>query len=206
MSMILTLTSVGDGTFELLRRHPRLVWELVSGEPFDPPTPEPHGSRRAGVFSRWFGSLGRGRTRSVEPELVRLPELADGEGETCDLDKSWHGVHWVLTGSAWAGEPPLDFLVRGGVDLGKEEVGYAIPRGFSAAEVRRIDVEMSAVEADVVASRFDGPAMEAAELYPGSWEDPQADMAGYVLDNLARLRSFVRTTHERSLGLVVALT
>ena len=33
-----------------------------------------------------------------------------GTEGTLSLEKAWHGLHFLLTGSDWGGEPPLDFL------------------------------------------------------------------------------------------------
>ncbi len=51
----------------------------------------------------------------------------DHEAEA-DLDKAWHGIHYLLTGTAWKGEPPLCYLVRGGQTIGDVEVGYGPAR------------------------------------------------------------------------------
>jgi hypothetical protein len=42
------------------------------------------------------------------------PDDAVDSGEAyadLDLDKAWHGLHFLLTGTAWEGTPPLDFIV-----------------------------------------------------------------------------------------------
>jgi hypothetical protein len=48
-----------------------------------------------------------------------------------DLEKSWQGIHYLLTGTAWEGDPPLNFLLAGGreVDI---EIGLGPP-----ASIRR---------------------------------------------------------------------
>jgi hypothetical protein len=52
--------------------------------------------------------------RVVAPDDAETGEddltLSEQELITCDLDKSWHGIHYLLTGSAWEGSPPLNFL------------------------------------------------------------------------------------------------
>src|ERR1700691_2716073 len=55
-----------------------------------------------------------------------------------DVDKAWHGIHFLLTGTAWEGTPPLDFIVRGGQEVGDVHVGYGPARAFTSAEVRKI--------------------------------------------------------------------
>ena len=31
-----------------------------------------------------------------------------------EVDKAWHGLHFLLTGTAWEGDFPLNFIVSGG--------------------------------------------------------------------------------------------
>jgi hypothetical protein len=56
---------------------------------------------------------------SLAFELV-FPEdddLEKTEDPSIDLDKTWHGIHYLLTGTTWEGEPPFSFLVAGGDDM-----------------------------------------------------------------------------------------
>jgi len=43
------------------------------------------------------------------------------------LDKSWHGLQFLLTGQPVSGDPPLNFLTEGGTDVGDVDVGYGPP-------------------------------------------------------------------------------
>src|SRR5687767_13290253 len=61
-----------------------------------------------------------------------------------DLDKSWHGLHYLLTGSAWEGEGPQAFLVSGGelIDLNVRSA-----RIFWPEEVQTIDAALTGLTA-----------------------------------------------------------
>ncbi|MGE3908388.1 MAG: DUF1877 family protein, partial [Chloroflexota bacterium] len=48
-----------------------------------------------------------------------------------ELEKNWHALHWLLTGSKWEGEPPLNFIVLGGAGIGDVDVGYGAARAFT---------------------------------------------------------------------------
>jgi hypothetical protein len=82
-------------------------------------------------------------SRSGSPPL----ELGPGEGglgELGDMEKMWHGVHYLLTGTAWEGEPPLNFLLAGRREL-DIEVGQAPVLLYTSAETREIASALSAV-------------------------------------------------------------
>lgn len=64
-------------------------------------------------------------------ELFARPEaieelLDEPSSEEVDIDKAWHGLHYLLTGTAWEGAPPLNFLAAGGREVGEVESGTAI--------------------------------------------------------------------------------
>jgi hypothetical protein len=52
-----------------------------------------------------------------------------------DIDKAWHGIHFVLTGEVFDGSEPLVNVVMGGVPIGDEDVGQGWARGLSAKKV-----------------------------------------------------------------------
>ncbi len=70
-------------------------------------------------------------------QLQKAPDLIeeylypdDGDSEPpnyIDLDKAWHGVHYLLTGQADGGELPHSLAVTGGEEFGPE-VGYGPAR------------------------------------------------------------------------------
>jgi hypothetical protein len=84
-----------------------------------------------------------------EPGLVAdylQGEEPEGFGPFADLDvdKAWHAIHFLLTGSAWEGDPPLNFIVIGGSDVG-DDLGYGPARGLSSDEVRNLAGALRAI-------------------------------------------------------------
>ncbi len=55
-----------------------------------------------------------------------LVEEAEPNSTTLDLDKMWHGAHWILTGTAWDAAGPLGQVILGGEEIG-EDGGYGPP-------------------------------------------------------------------------------
>lgn len=185
MSMIMGLYTIGDGNIERMRGDPPLYWRLV--EPDDP-------------------DLYRD---ACEEDPGEVPDLdrRDGEGEGTDLDKAWHGLHYLFTGTAWEGDPPLDFLVAGGEPLAEMDNGYGPPRLFRAAEVARIEAALSSLENAELASRFRPPDMLAKEIYPTIWDRPPAedDTFGYLMDYLEVLREFLARAVRGRFGILIDL-
>ena len=74
------------------------------------------------------------RRIALDPEL--LDELLESESaqECVDLDKAWHGVHWLLTGSAEESSGPASDAILGGEPVG-EDLGYG-PAQITATAYR----------------------------------------------------------------------
>ena len=204
MGMVLQLTTVSDATIELLLADPPLVWQLVA-----PDEPEFYDNARL-EDSPQPSFLGR-LLGKKNPPPARPPDLtlSPAEGKSTDLDKAWHGLHYLLTGTAWAGDAPLNFLAAGGREVGDLEVGYGPARVFTAAETRAVRDALDRVTADDLRGRFDADAMTAAEIYPEViWKrvPPEDDPLGYLMEYFGTLRSFVEAAVAARVGLVVTLT
>src|SRR5690349_21134722 len=59
------------------------------------------------------------------------------------LEKSWHGLHYLLTGEVWEASGPLAFLLGGGEQLGDDDESPL--RWFSPEEAREINDAISKV-------------------------------------------------------------
>lgn len=91
-----------------------------------------------------------------------------------DLDKLWHGVHWLLTGSAEESADGLGAVLFGGAEVG-EDLGYGPARLMRPAEVAAVYRALAAVPESELLARFDPVAMERAGVYPsGIWGRPEA--------------------------------
>ena len=137
-------------------------------------------------------------------------ELALAKGEVVDsqLDKAWHGIHYLLTQSVWEGEEPLNFLLAGGSQVGELDVGYGPARAFSSQQVEAIALALHSIDDAFLRSRFNPDEMMRLEIYPAIWDrDPAEDDAfGYCATYFADLKSFVQRAAERKIGLLIHIS
>ena len=201
MGMVAGLTMLAEHNIERLLSDPPLVWKIVA--PDDPELYD-DARRAANPGSRWSRLFGKA---PLPPPVTEL-SLSKQEGTSIDIDKSWHGIHYLLTGSADAAEMPWTFLVSGGADVGDIEVGYGPARVFTAGEAISILTGLEGVTDEELHARFNSEEMMRLEIYPEIWDrDPSGgEPLDYLIDYIGRLRAFLHQTVDQRLGLVVTLT
>jgi hypothetical protein len=122
-----------------------------------------------------------------------------------DLDKAWHGIHYLLTGSATEGTVPLCFLLVGGQPIG-EDFGYGPPRCFSPAEVGAVAAALSSVSSDALRARYDPKVMQRLDVYPGIWVREGDEGFAFVHNYFEELKQFVAGAAENGEALVLFLS
>jgi hypothetical protein len=124
-----------------------------------------------------------------------------------DLGKTWHGLHYLLTGTAWEGDPPLNFVATGGTELG-DDLGYGPARGLTSDEVQSVASALEDIPQESFLQRFDPEALTAAAIYPDIWDRSaeEDDTRGYVAGYYDELRSFVLDAAAEGEALLVAMT
>lgn len=80
------------------------------------------------------------------------------------MEKSWHSVHYLLTGTAQETDSVLGKTILGGKEIGAD-VGYGPARYLEPSEVQEIAKTLKNVSEKELARRFDLKAMIAANVY-----------------------------------------
>jgi len=199
--MCLGLCAVGEGDLGKVLACPPLVWKVIA--PDDPEMFEAAVKEAGGQSGSWLARL-LGRGQAGLPTL----ELSEEGYATADLDKAWHGIHYLLTGSAWEGEWPLSFLLLGGAEVGKVDVGYGPARAFTPAEVKEIAGALGGVDEPALRARFHPAEMTRLDIYPTViWNRDPADddTLGYCVEYFLVLKAFVEQAAARQRGLLIYL-
>ena len=140
----------------------------------------------------------------VPPEGAMLVE----PGSHLDLDKAWQPLHFLLTGTAWDGDEPGCYLVRGGEELAEsDELGYSSIRALTPEQVSRFDEFLRTLSHETLRQRFDPRAMVTLEIYPPrrvGGERPNEIIP--LLEAFDALQSFVAATAKGGGAAIVYLT
>jgi hypothetical protein len=200
MGMCLALRTLGDENIRKVLADPPLIWKVIA--PDDPQMYEQSRTeRRPGLVAKLFG-------KQKQPDRHSGLTLAEGEVAETDLDKAWHGIHYMLTQTAWEGEEPLNFLVGGGTTVGDVDVGYGPARAFASDEVNAISSALRPIDSQFLRKRFDPEQMMKLEIYPTIWDRDPADddTFGYCAEYFASLKTFIEEAAKRNVGLIVYIT
>lgn len=127
----------------------------------------------------------------ADPSSVQsfiYPEGEEGEN-SIDVDKAWHGIHYLLVGDSWGGEPPLANVVLGGTEIG-DDFGYGPARYLTADEVCAAANALKDISPDVLRSRYVASELAKNEIYPEIWDDPDDDSVEYLASWYQTLRDY----------------
>jgi hypothetical protein len=144
----------------------------------------------------------------LESFLDDEEDFGDREGARfleLDIGETWHGLQYLLTHTAWEGEAPLDFLVRGGEDVGDIPSDEGTARLFTPAQVQRLSQSLQGLTERTLRERYDPARMQREDIYPGFWEEPPPDLdpREELLSYFEELKKFAAGTARRGHALLV---
>jgi Domain of unknown function (DUF1877) len=122
-------------------------------------------------------------------DFIAHPEKLDGYVEAnydqfVNLDKSWHAIHFTLTGNAEGGLEPLSSSVLGGTEIG-EDMGYGPMRYLTTEKVREISARLEQIGIEGFKARFSLDQLAEADIYPsGIWSGDDSQATEYVFSFL----------------------
>jgi hypothetical protein len=99
----------------------------------------------------------------AELESARAIINPANEKDLC-LEKSWHCLHYLLTGSATETDSDLGQAILGGKEIGPD-IGYGPARYLDPSEVKKVANALKSASKKDLALRFDLSAMKKAEIY-----------------------------------------
>ena len=211
MGMVCGLHRASDQDISRLIQHPEGLRHFL--EPDNPYAPQVEVVRPKGLLGLVLRLLPI-TIEQVKPlEGVSPDEMLaqmQANDQEIALDKAWHGLHYLFTGSAWEGGEPACFLVRGGEAVGDEEYGFGLVRAFRAEQTRQIAAFLASLSRAELTRRFDPARMTTLEIYPDViWTRTNEDNdhpLEYLLNAFDDLRTFVGKTAAEGDGLLVDLT
>lgn len=105
-------------------------------------------------------------------------------GGGLSLEKSWHALHYLLTGKTEAAPPPLGNAILGGEEIG-EERDYGRVRFLTPQQVREVAEALATISKEDLLSRFDVQRMQASKVIYPCRNQEELDIAMQYFEQLA---------------------
>jgi hypothetical protein len=192
--MVYVLRRATRDQLALISRRPQLIERFLFDEP-----------REAAVESTALMD----RLRTVF-KFTTSPAVMGGvreQGDEIDLDKSWHIMHFLLTGSPEGTGAPTSLLLDDWPTAGDVEIGWGPAWLIDPEGICRFKNALREVVDDDLCARFDTPRMQAEDIYlADAFEGDEAEGCNYVLEYLSILRTFVNEAARRDCGAIGYLT
>ncbi len=134
----------------------------------------------------------------TEDELNRLYEAPESisdfiyesrRNDVIDLDKAWHVIHFMLTGSEDEGAPPLCHAIFGQKEIGEEDFGYGPALGTTSQMVLEISNALSSISEEEFCKMFNLKDIMNADIYP-EFLSEDGILNDYILPSFRILKSF----------------
>lgn len=151
-------------------------------------------------------NLARLRQNPDEIEEFLYPDGGEGEPDgVVDIDKAWHGIHYLLTGTADGGDEPLSLAVLGGEEFG-EDMGMGPARFLTPAQVRQIASALAGLSKEVLAERFVPQDMADQRIYPDViWMREGQGAFDFLMESYAAMATLYRDAAARDDAMILWL-
>jgi len=132
-------------------------------------------------------------------------EDSDNMNDLLDLDKSWEGIFYLLTGHGIAeiedAKPPLSWTLFSGQIIDEEQdLGYGPAHYINADQVKELNTALDKITIDDLRKKYNGKEMNEAGIYPEVWDE--AESLDYVLDYFGQLKEFYKTAEKENKAVV----
>ncbi|HHX01343.1 MAG TPA: YfbM family protein [Firmicutes bacterium] len=154
-------------------------------------------------FKKIPANLVEGDLTALEEYIAELDieELAfSDDPDGLSLDKAWHGVHFLLTGSSMPTDDLLSDVIMGGTEVG-DDLGYGPARYLKPEEVAALAEGLGKVTQEDLYNKFSPDGM--TDVYPDIWDEE--DAFEYLLDNFFQLSEFFMAAAKEYCAMLVCV-
>lgn len=192
MSMIGCFRSASDNEIEALIRKPDRIRQVLFNDFSE-------AQKKPGFLARLFGL-------SYEPEKELIIWKPEDGNEDFDIDKAWHGIHFLLCDDSSGGGGDLGFIMDGGHYIGRIDVGYGPARAFKKSEIEQIYKIIECIQVDDLKRKCDKKKFKTNNIYPFIWDEPEDECFGYLLSYFDKMKSFLKRTLDADKGILVYIS
>ena len=188
------LRRAADDQLGLLLDRPYLIEQFLLGDARE------QRMKTTGLSGMLVEKFGFGR---IAPPIA----WACGDGDDLMLDKAWHGIHFLLTGSAERTGGPLSLLLEEWPEIGDVQIGWRPAVAINAAAMSDFNEALEGTAVRDLRDRYDTRRMAAEDVYlADSFDEDREQGFHYLTHWIAGLRIFAAHCAARRSGAVGYLT
>ncbi|HYM00870.1 MAG TPA: YfbM family protein [Blastocatellia bacterium] len=131
----------------------------------------------------------------LDPQILRSFRKLSGESycaiesagilptdvaEELDIQKAWHGLHYLLCESGDPVPGVLGSSILGGKELGPD-LGYGPARYLTVESLRSTASALNEISTDTLRARYNPARMTGLQIYPGVWDREDEDVEWLLL-------------------------
>jgi hypothetical protein len=119
---------------------------------------------------------------SLLEERIYDDESDEEDPKLVDIDKSWEGILFLLTGQnlVTIDHPLARVLFSGQIIDEEQDLGYGPGQYLTPEEVKELNAEICKITTEDLVKKYDAKRMIELEIYPNAWED--YEMVNYLTD------------------------
>ena len=129
-----------------------------------------------------------------------------GDPNHLDIDKSWEGIFFLLTGQSLAtsdeANPPFSWILLGPKEIDSEQdMGYGPATYTTPEQTKELSAAINKLTLDEIKSRFKGEVMNEMGIYPVIWS--QAETREYLFDHFNLLKDFYTVASTNNQAVII---
>ena len=195
MGMILSIRKASDEKIKELLKNPKTIIEYLYGPEFvEPELP-------SGIIDKLKNLVSKKEQEKQTPTKEKWEE--PGPDDLIDLDKSWHGLHYFFTGTAWEGKEPENFLLVMGDSIGNIEVGYGPARAITSDKLKIVHEYLATITETTLKERYNPDEIKDLDIYPDIYQDMNDDDWEYIFSYFQTLKNFINNTANDNSGIII---
>jgi len=123
-----------------------------------------------------------------------------------DIDKSWDGINFLLTGSIVGdSDHPLEKILFSMQYIDEnQDLGYGPGNYVTSKQVKELNEQISKISSQELGKRYDSKKMEELELYPNSWDE--TDMPSYLIENFKTVQEVYAMAAKNDQAIITFLS
>lgn len=196
MSVILGLRKLSKVEIDILHTHPETVMPYLFGEEA--------ANFNSGIRRNVWNFL-KELIIKKKPVLDKslIPEFL--EEDEIDLDKSWHILHYLFTGSADGNTPPGCYLLEGGSYIDYTDIDYKSVYTYNPPQVKEFLEFVSQFNEQTIKQKFDIDDMNKQQIYivDSSCLDDKEELLLYTLEYFEILKTFLNKAVKEEKGMII---